>query len=146
MTDSRRRSSSTVAPSRTPMTSMPRSLGAATERETRFSAPGRRPSSRVSNTSGARWSRRAFRASCFLRYGGPPGTDLKRAAEIADVRATEEPGYWTGRPRPNRGPGAPGALQGHCPASLLVLAQLVEVDHARVEQAGLVECRPRLLR
>lgn len=58
---------------------------------------------------------------------------------IADVHATEEPGYWTFRSRPNPvcAPGhRAGSLQA---ATLLVGPQLLRADHAGVEEAGLVE-------
>src|SRR4051794_15447695 len=58
MTASSRRSSSIGDPSGTPRTSMPRSAGAGAVRVTRRCDPGRRPSSRVSSTSGALRSRR----------------------------------------------------------------------------------------
>src|SRR4051794_21092873 len=51
-------SNSTGEPSGTRRTSIPRSAGAGASRETRRSDPGRRPSSRVSSTSGALGSRR----------------------------------------------------------------------------------------
>lgn len=58
-----------------------------------------------------------------------------RAAVIADIRATEEPGYWTFRSGPN-----PVRLRLLLQApALLVRPQLLRADHARVEEAGLVE-------
>src|SRR5690606_14773679 len=57
MTASRRSESSTGDPSGTLSTSMPSSAGASTERVTCRWDPGRRPSSRVSSTSGALGSR-----------------------------------------------------------------------------------------
>ena len=53
-TDSSRRSSSSADPSVTPRTSTPRWAGAGTDRESVRIDPGRRPSSRVSSTSGWR--------------------------------------------------------------------------------------------
>lgn len=70
---------------------------------------------------------------CVVRLRvGHPCPDGKRAAGIADIHATEEPGYWTYCPAPN--PVAP--LRS---AALFVAAQLFQVDHARVEEAGLVQ-------
>src|SRR5688572_21147199 len=57
MTASRRRSSSTGDPSGTERTSMPSCAGAGTVSSTSRWDPGRRPSSRVSSTSGALGSR-----------------------------------------------------------------------------------------
>src|SRR4051812_33550908 len=58
MTDSRRSSSSTSLPAGTPATAVPRCSGAGTVFVTDRMDPGRRPSSRVSITSGCRGSRR----------------------------------------------------------------------------------------
>src|SRR4051812_44154742 len=58
MTDSRRSSSSTSLPAGTPATAVPRCSGAGTVLRTDRMDPGRRPSSRVSITSGCRGSRR----------------------------------------------------------------------------------------
>src|SRR5690242_8197713 len=109
---------------------MPRSLGASTSRVSRCSAPGRRPSSCVSNTRGLRWSRRAFKAILLSVFGarGKYCPAVFRAGLTADVHATEEPGYWTFRSGPN-----PQS------AALLVAAQLLRADHGGVEETRLVE-------
>src|SRR5689334_15515038 len=116
------------------MTSIPRSPGDGTERETFFIAPGRRPSSCVSNTRGLRWSRRVFRASCFHRYG--------RTRSLAGGQAEAPAIHTAGTDRILDAPPAPKTEPS---AALLQLPQPVEVDHPGVEEAGLVERRGLLV-
>ena len=92
MTASSRRSSSTGEPSGTRRTSMPRSAGAGTDRDTSRWDPGRRPSSRVSSTSGALGSR-LFRGSLPV-----PGTNRSVGNRTRSVHP------WPKRARRSRRP------------------------------------------
>ena len=92
MTASSRRSKSTGEPSGTPRTSMPRSAGAGTVRVVSRWDPGRRPSSRVSSTSGALGSR------CGMFTSPCPGTTnlwkFTQAAGLSAKRRIVAPSRW----------------------------------------------------
>src|SRR5690349_20349514 len=97
MTASSRRSSSTGDPSGTERTSMPSSAGAGTESSSSRWDPGRRPSSRVSSTSGALGSRLLTSNSHIWtptqprnRIGRPTG-GAKRVTEGPSGPALGEP-------------------------------------------------------
>src|SRR6476646_877744 len=92
MTDSMRSSSSTGWPGCTAMTSLPRSAGASTVRDSFAMEPGRRPTSLVSNTRGWRGSSRSMAplravgpvARLRHRLSPPPHTDEDRRMRLPE--------------------------------------------------------------
>ncbi len=146
MTDSRRSSSSTGAPSGTPMTRIPRYPWASIVRVKRCSAPGRRPSSvrfvehkRVAVVEVGVQSHSCFRSSKLK--GMPPlefrgsvdrGRTRDRRARILDLSLSAQSGA-----QPMPGPCPSWRRTGS--AALFVRPQLLGADHGGVEEAGLVQ-------
>src|SRR4051794_27186071 len=106
MTDSSRRSSRSGEPSGRAIRSVPRSAGAGTSRDTDTMAPGRRPSSCVSITSGERGSREIGDSETWRRDWpglgeGARDRPLGAGAHVDDQ--TDVLGYRTLPPRPTPG-------------------------------------------